>query len=159
MNPGHLRRLTAAGGLLLLVGPAGAAVVPPQFVDSARTVDPATESATTWYVDAELILLLERQASTAVSVYRGDAEWARAIDVSVSIDMGNRAITADFGPGVPRGADVAARLLKPLAITLRLHTEQAGLPIRDVIFQHQGKPLRRYGPEDLAVAPKAEEGP
>ncbi|MFI8716417.1 hypothetical protein ACIGHF_00775 [Stenotrophomonas sp. NPDC077464] len=158
MKRGPLRCLTAAGALLL-VGPAWATVVPPPFVDSARTVDPAVERATTWYVDAELILLLERQASTAVSVYRGEEASARAVDVSVAVDMRNRAITADFGPGFPAGGDVAARMLRPLAITLRFHAEQAGLPIRDVIFQDQGKPIRRYAPEDLAVGPKTEEMP
>lgn len=158
MQSGHLWRLATAGGLLLLVGPAGATIVPPPFVDRARTVDPVAESATIWYVDAELILLLEKQASTAVSVYRGDVEPARVIDVSVAIDMKRRAITADFGPGFFPGADVALKMLTPLARSLRHHAELAGLPIRDVIFQNEGRPLRRYGPEDLVVAPTSAEG-
>ncbi|MFL9581958.1 hypothetical protein [Stenotrophomonas sp. AB1(2024)] len=147
----------AVSGLLLIVGSVGATVVPPPFVDSARAADPSAESSTTWYVDAELILLLQRQASMAVALYRGDADSERAIDVSVAIDMKSRAITADFGPGFVPGSDVAAKMLTPLAINLRHHAEQAGLPIHDVVFHIQGKPLKRYGPEDMFVSAKEDE--
>lgn len=153
----QLQHLAGAGGLLLMMGSAGATVVPPPFVDSARMADASAEVSTTWYIDAELILLLEKQASVAVSRYRGGDASLPSIEVSVSIDMKGRTMTADFGAGFPRGADVARRLLIPLAMTLRQHAEQVGLPIREVSFEKQGTLLKRYGPEDLVASPKAEE--
>lgn len=143
-------------GILLAAGvvDSQAAPVPGGNGHPIESKDEATQ--TTWYVDAELIHLMEKEASRGVSTYLQSRDVLRTVDVKVTIDMSKKQVLADFGQGfLPgTGEGYAEMFLHELAVTLRLYAEKAGLPIVDVDFRFQGKPLKYYFPEDLAVPPQ-----
>lgn len=152
----RLQLIAVGCGILLAAGvvDSQAAPVPVGSGHSIETKDEATQ--TTWYVDAELIHLLEKEASRSVSTYLQSRDVLRTVDVKVTIDMNKRTVLADFGKGfLPgTGEGYAEMFLHELAVTLRLYAEKAGLPIVDVDFRFQGKKLKDYFPEDLAVPPQ-----
>ncbi|MFL9581959.1 N-acetylmuramoyl-L-alanine amidase family protein [Stenotrophomonas sp. AB1(2024)] len=112
-------------------------------------------SQTTWYVDAELIHLLEKEASRKVSAYIQAKGRLSVVDVKVSFNMKGRMIVADIGEGFLPKPDEGDMFFQELAVTLRHVAEQAGLSIIGVDFLFQGKPLKHYYPEELAVPPRA----
>jgi hypothetical protein len=152
----HLPLIAASFGVMLVAGGAAGSHAGPALGsgDGQRTAA-AESSSTTWHVDAELIHVLEKEASRKVSAYLQDRGRLSVVDVSVSINMVDRMILADFGPGFLPGPDEAEMFLHELAVTLRHYAEQAGLPIIGVDFHYQGKPLRHYHPTELAVPPRA----
>ncbi len=156
----HLQLGATMCGLLMVAGSAGA-------TGKARPMDRTTSSpaatydnaTTSWYVDAELIVLLEKEVSRKVSAYLQQNGVLRIVDAKVSVDMERRMVMADFGPGFRPGPDEADMLMHDLAITLRYYVEKAGLPSVDVDFLFQGKPLKHYYPKELAVPPQARNDP
>jgi len=93
-------QLFAVGcGILLAAGvvDSRAAPVPGGNGHPIESKDEATQ--TTWYVDAELIHLLEKEASRKVSAYIQAKGRLSVIDVKVSINMKDRMIIADIGKG------------------------------------------------------------
>jgi hypothetical protein len=149
-------QLFAVGcGILLAAGvvDSRAAPVPGGNGHPIESKDEATQ--TTWYVDAELIHLLEKEASRKVSAYIQAKGRLSVIDVKVSINMKDRMIIADIGKGFLPKPDEGEMFFQELAVTLRYLAEQTGLSIIGVDFHFQGKPLKHYYPEELAVPPRA----
>jgi len=149
--------MIAAGcGVLFVAGGAIASPAEVTVANAERRLEAGADiSMTRWHVDAELILVLEKEASRKVTAYLQSRGRLRVVDVSVSINMDDRVILADFGPGFLPGPDEAEVFLHELAVTLRHYAEQAGLPIVGVDFRYQGKPLKSYYPAELAVPPRA----
>lgn len=104
-------------------------------------------------VDAELIALLEREGFRQLSSYLQDKGVLRMVDVKVSIDTGDQLMVVDFGPGFLPGPDegYAEGFLYSLAPTLRHYARKAGVPVHNVRFLFQGKPIQHYFPQDQAV--------
>lgn len=154
---GKLHHLATACGLLLTA--TGVLAAPQTGSDggSSAAEAGATPAETTWYVDAELVPLLEMEASRAVSRFLQTRDELRIVNVTATIDMSTGTITADFGKGfLPGPHDVYAEwFLQELATTLRNHAERTGLLISHVDFLFQGKPLKHYYPVELAVPPRA----
>jgi hypothetical protein len=149
-------RNTATSCTLLLVVGSGVTIQAGEPNDR-ESRSPATsndDAMTTWYVDAELIPFLEKEASRLFSGYLENQGVLRVVDNTVSIDMKRRKVIVDFGPGFRPGPDDAEMFLQEMATTLRNHVEETGLPNVDVDFLYQGKPLRHYFPEELAVPPQ-----
>lgn len=107
------------------------------------------DSDASWYVDPELIHVLQKEASRKVSAHVQRHGRLRVVDVSVSIDMSTKRILADVKDGYRPEPDGDEMFLQELAVTLRHYAEQAGLSINDVDIQFQGHPLKYYYPEEL----------
>lgn len=156
-----LQSFAVGCGILLAAGVVDSQAAPVPG-SNGRPIESKDEAAqTTWYVDAELIHLLEKEASKGVSNYLQSRDVLRTVDVKVTIDMNKKTVLADFGKGFLPGAGegYAETFLHELAVTLRVYAEKAGLPIVDVDFRFQGKPLKDYFPDDLAVPPQARMNP
>jgi len=117
------------------------------------------DSDAPWYVDPELIHVLEKEASRRVSAHVQHRGELRVVDVSVSIDLSTMRILADVKDGYRPEPDGDEMFLQELAVTLRHYAEQAGLPISDVDIHFQGHPLKYYYPEELEVPPRARNNP
>ncbi|RRU22756.1 N-acetylmuramoyl-L-alanine amidase [Stenotrophomonas sp. 278] len=116
-------------------------------------------SGAPWYVDPELIHVLQKEASRRVSAHVQRRGELRVVDVSVSIDMSTKIILADVKDGYRPEPDGDEMFLQELAVTLRHYAEKAGLPINDVDIQFQGHPLKYYYPEELKVPPRVSSNP
>jgi hypothetical protein len=104
-------------------------------------------------IERDLAALFEREAEKGVSQHLQSEGRLAHVSVSITIDSANSKITADFGPGFrPYPDEVAAEeLLHQLAAKLRYAGDQAGVNVNDVLYLFQGKPLKYYYPEELAV--------
>lgn len=151
-----LQMIAAGCGVLFVAGGAAVSAAELTVANAGRQLEADADiSMTRWHVDAELILVLEKEASRKVTAYLQGRGRLRVVDVSVSINMDDRMILADFGPGFLPGPDEAEMFLHELAVTLRHYAEQAGLPIVGVDFRYQGKPLKYYYPAQLDVPLRA----
>lgn len=107
-------------------------------------------SGTTWYVDPELIDVLQREAARRLSAHLQAQGKPRPLDVAVSMDMPRKRIVADIGKGYLPGPDGDEVFRMELATTLRHLAEAAGLRIDDVDLLFQGKPLEHHYPKKMA---------
>jgi len=108
--------------------------------------DEATQ--TTWYVDAELIHLLEKEAVRAMSAALQHRDDHGVIDVKISIDMTSKQVLVTFGNGLFQcpGDVHGESLLNDLARTLRHHLQRSGFPVAKVNFSPQGGPMKQCLP-------------
>ncbi len=104
-----------------------------------------------WYVDPELIHVLEREASRKLSAFLQRRGELRVVDVKITISMSTKRILADIGEGYRPGPDADEMFLQELIVTLRHYAEAVGLRIDGVDLNFQGKPLEYYYPEELRV--------
>lgn len=123
------------------------AVLEPAAASSITTAALGSE------LDAELIFLLEREGSRQLSAHLQEQGRLRHVDIRISIDIVNAALIIDFGEGFLPGPDEGYAEMFPYSLgpTLRHYVEQAGIPINEMRFLFQGRPIQYYFPEDQAV--------
>lgn len=152
----HLQLIAASCGVMLVAGGALASQTVPAQARSNSDVllDPARAvPSTTWYVDAELIDLLQKEASRQLAGYLQDNDELRMVDVGITLDPENELLFVNFGEGFLPGPNegYAELFLNSLAPTLRHYSGEAGIHVQNVRFLFQGKPIEHYFPEDQAV--------
>ncbi|MDN8644750.1 N-acetylmuramoyl-L-alanine amidase family protein [Stenotrophomonas indicatrix] len=107
-------------------------------------------------VYAEVIALLEREAASQLTRHLQERGELRQVSVSIRLDMKTRSMKISFGPGYLPGPEGSydELFLIPMASTLRFYAEKSGLNVNDIDFLFDGKALKEYYPEDLAVPPQ-----
>ncbi len=146
-----LRNLNSLSAALLTTALATCATIPAH----AASAPSAPESLAA--IERDLAALFENEAEKLVSQHLQSTGRLAHVTVSIAIDSVNSKLTADFGPGFrPYPDEVAAEeLLHQLAAKLRYAGDQAGVDVNDVLYLFQGKPLKHYYPEELAVPGQA----
>lgn len=107
---------------------------------------------------AELVAMLEREASSQLMQHLQEEGVLRHVSVSIRLDLSRKSMTINFGPGYLPGPDgsYGEFFLYPMASSLRFFAEKSGLEIHDIDFTFEGRTLEEYYPEDLAVPPPAQ---
>jgi len=110
---------------------------------------------------AELVAMLERDAASQLEQHLRAEGVLRPVSVSIRLDLAERSLTINFGPGYLPGKydSYGERFLNPMASSLRFYAEKSGLEVNDIRFLFEGRTLEEYFPEDLAVPPKTKARP
>jgi len=110
---------------------------------------------------AELVAMLERDAASQLEQHLRAEGVLRPVSVSIRLDLAERSLTINFGPGYLPGKydSYGERFLYPMASSLRFYAEKSGLEVNDIRFLFEGRTLEEYFPEDLAVPPKTKARP
>lgn len=101
----------------------------------------------------ELVAMLEREASSQLMQHLQEEGVLRQVSVSIFLDITDRSLTINFGPGYLPGKDESygEMFLYPMASSLRFFAKQSGLELGAIRFLFENRRLEDYFPADLAV--------